>query len=224
MFNAVPPHYDVTNHAITLWLDSGWRRAAARECLAGQPRIFLDLCCGTADLAVAVAAGKPDAQVTGLDYSQPMLDIARRKAADRGVNIRLVPGDASQMPFPDASFDCVGISFAFRNLTYKNPLVQKHLSEVFRVVRPGGRFVIVESSQPANRIIRVISHAYERTYVRWMGTWITGNRGAYRYLSESVSRFYTSEEVRAMLLKTGFKSVTARPLLFGAAAVHVATK
>jgi demethylmenaquinone methyltransferase/2-methoxy-6-polyprenyl-1,4-benzoquinol methylase len=234
MFNTVPPRYDLVNHVVTLGFDTGWRRAAARACIDAlsanlanatkrTPR-FLDLCCGTADLAVQVSRAAKGVEVTGLDYSQAMLDIAAAKSAAAGVGAHFIVGEAAALPFANGFFDCAGISFAFRNLTYKNPLVRKHLSEALRIIKPGGRFVIVESSQPASLFIRRIFHLFVRTWVRWAGTWISGNKGAYRYLSESVSRYYTSPELRALLLEAGFREVAARPLLFGAAAVHVATK
>lgn len=225
MFNAVPPSYDIVNRVVTWGLDQRWRRLAARECLAARPRRVLDLCCGTGDLAIHIArlAG-PYVEVVGLDYSQPMLDIAKKKAAHLSHRPVFVPGDAASMPFPHSRFDAVGISFAFRNLTYKNPIAPCALAEAWRVMVPGGRFVIVESSQPPNRVVRVLFRAYARSWVRGMGSLISRNRPAYRYFSETVARFYTADEVRTMLLGAGFRQVTYRRLLLGAAAIHVALK
>ena len=135
-----------------------------------------------------------------------------------------VAGDASELPFPNGYFDCVGISFAFRNLTYKNPLAKEHLSEVIRILRPGGRFVIVESSQPESRLTRSLFHLYLRKYVSRIGSKISGNRKAYQYLAESASRFYTPPELRHLLLDAGFSKVSYHPLLFGAAGIHIATR
>ncbi|MDP2730844.1 MAG: ubiquinone/menaquinone biosynthesis methyltransferase, partial [Dehalococcoidales bacterium] len=178
MFTTVPPRYDLINHVITWGLDSRWRREAALECLSAQPQRVLDLCCGTGDLAVNIARlADYDIAVTGIDYSQPMLAIAMEKA-------RSVPGkgrvlftheDAGNLPFPDGSFDCVGISFAFRNLTYKNPLAERHLAEVLRVLSDGGRYVIVETSQPDSRLIRQLFHRYLRWLVFRAGYWLSGN-------------------------------------------------
>ncbi len=138
--------------------------------------------------------------------------------------MKFIHGEATQLPFPDGHFDCVGISFAFRNLTYKNPLGPPHLAEVKRVLKSGGRYVIVESSQPANRVIRTLFHLYLRAFVAPVGILLSGNKSAYRYLAESASRFYSPQEVREMLLAAGFRDVTYRPLFFGAAGIHVATK
>ena len=153
-----------------------------------------------------------------------MLEKAQKKAVKAGVGklIRFIPGDAVSLPFPDAYFDCVGISFAFRNLTYKNPLAQAHLAEVKRVLKPGGRYVIVESSQPENRLIRALFHLYLRIFVAPVGIMLSGNKGAYRYLTESARRYYSPSEVREMLLAAGFRDVRYRALFFGATGIHVA--
>jgi demethylmenaquinone methyltransferase/2-methoxy-6-polyprenyl-1,4-benzoquinol methylase len=165
-------------------------------------------------------------EVFGLDYSQPMLARARDKAARHGLqnSISFVHGDVADLPFPDAYFDSIGISFAFRNLAFRNPVTARYLVEVVRVLKPGGSFVIVESSQPPNRVIRALAHAYERWFVFRMGLWITGNRPAYKYLAESARKFYTADELVDLLVQSGFKTVTVRRFLFGAAAIHVARK
>ncbi|MEW6143018.1 MAG: ubiquinone/menaquinone biosynthesis methyltransferase [Chloroflexota bacterium] len=225
MFMAVPPRYDIVNHIVTLGLDIGWRNLAARECLAAGAKTFLDLGCGTGDLALTVsrtAAGT--AAIVGLDYSRPMLDRAVIKARRRHAVANFIQGDAAALPFPDSSLECVGISFAFRNLTYKNPNTRQYLSEVLRVLRPGGRFVIVESSQPPSAIFNWIFQRYVRWFVRPAGVIVSGNPGAYRYLSESVARFYTATEAVKLLLDAGFSQVTFRRLFFGAAALHIAVK
>ena len=227
MFTSIPRRYDLINTIITWRLDKGWRLKAARECLKSQPARVLDLCCGTGDLVITIAQlAQHDVDLTGIDYSQPMLDIASRKAEilARGRKISFIPGDAAELPFPEGHFDCAGISFAFRNLTYKNPLAQKHLSEVFRVLKPGGRFVIVESSQPKSTLIRAVFHLYLGWFVFRTGHLLSGNRQAYHYLSESAARFFTPEEVKEMLLGTGFRHVSYRPLFLGAAGIHIATK
>ena len=173
----------------------------------------LDLCCGTGDLAITIA-GLADypLEVKGLDYSQPMLDIAASKAALlKAKTITFTQGDASKLPFPDDYFDCIGISFAFRNLTYKNPLAKDHLSEILRVLKPGGRCVIAESSQPKSKLIRALYHFYMRQYVYRIGSLISGNKAAYRYLAESSSRYYAPDELKELLIKADLtKSPTFR--------------
>ena len=164
-------------------------------------------------------------ELAAIDYSRPMLDIATSKAAalTRG-DIAFSHGDVARLPFPDGHFDCAGISFAFRNLTYKNPLVKNYLAEVLRVLKAGGRFVIVETSQPESKLIRKLLHLYLRGYAFGMGYLISGNKGAYHYLAESTARFYSPAELSELLLTTGFSQVTYQPMLLGAVGTHVATK
>jgi demethylmenaquinone methyltransferase/2-methoxy-6-polyprenyl-1,4-benzoquinol methylase len=208
-------------------MDERWRRLAAKICLSTNPRRVLDLCCGTGDLSVWLAkrAG-PDTEIIGLDYSQPMLTIAKEKVNNAGLQTRVqfIDGDVSDLPFPDGYFDSIGISFAFRNLTYKNPKTQQYLQEVLRVLKNGGEFVIVESSQPSSKIVRKIDHAYLKLFVFKIGSWISKNRPAYRYLSESASNFYSARELVDLLVKAGFQSVEFKRLFFGAAAIHKAIK
>jgi demethylmenaquinone methyltransferase/2-methoxy-6-polyprenyl-1,4-benzoquinol methylase len=226
MFTAIPRHYDVINRVITLGMDKGWRLAAAKECVSARPQKILDLCCGTGDLSITMA-GMLDypAEIKGLDYSQPMLDIAAAKAAElKYKNISFVQGDASKLPFADNYFDLVGISFAFRNLTYKNPLAKNHLAEIVRVIKPGGRCVIVESSQPANGLVRALDHFYFKTWVYATGALISGNKPAYRYLADSATQYYSPAELKELLINSGFKKTAYRPLLLGAAGIHTAVK
>ena len=226
MFTAVPRRYDLVNHLITLGLDKRWRGKAARQCLSLKPKRILDLGCGTGDLAInLIRLAEYDIEVTGLDYSQPMLEIATKKAGTLSLKKpSFVQGDAANLPFPNGYFDCVGISFAFRNLTYKNPLAPRHLAEVLRVLSPDGRFVIVETSQPKSKVIRQLFHLYLRGWVYRMGTLVSGNKGAYHYLSESAARFFTTHELEKFLLAAGFRQVSSRPLFFGAVNLCVAVK
>ena len=165
-------------------------------------------------------------ELTGIDYSQPMLKIAARKAAvlSRGRSIAFIHGDAVSLPFPDGYFDCAGISFAFRNLTYKNPLMSNYLGEVLRVLAAGGRFVIVETSQPESKLIRNLFHLYLRWFVYRVGRWLSGNKGAYQYLAESATRFFTPGEAEAVLLSAGFRQVSFQPLFLGVAGIYTALK
>jgi demethylmenaquinone methyltransferase/2-methoxy-6-polyprenyl-1,4-benzoquinol methylase len=225
MFNAIPRHYDLLNRIITWGLDAKWRKKAAEACLENSPERVLDICCGTGDLAQTISLLKKNrSRIVALDYSKPMLDVAVIKSEALTDRPAYIIGEASKLPFPDACFDCVGISFAFRNLTYRNPKTADHLAEIFRIIRPGGRFVIVESSQPESSLIRRLFHLYLRLYVKKVGTLISGNKSAYTYLAESAARFHTPAEIREMLLNAGFDRVAYRPFLFGAAGLHAAVK
>ncbi len=226
IFTRIPDRYDLINHVITLGMDSGWRRQAALACLKDSPGRLLDICCGTGDLAITIARlARYTPEITGADYSQPMLEIAAAKALSAGMrNVLFINADVARLPFPDGHFDCIAISFAFRNLTYNNPMTGDYLNEILRVLKPDGRFVIVESSQPKSRFVRFLDHRYLKSWVFPTGYLISGNREAYRYLAESAQHFFSAEEMQQYLLKAGFKQATAKRLFFGAAAIYTAVK
>lgn len=227
MFDRVPRRYDLVNRIITWGLDSRWRRKAAQRCLEHYPQTLLDLGCGTGDLAIQSAESadwKP--QIIGFDFSWPMLEAAVEKAnrLSNRSNLTWIQGDVRELPFADSSLDCAGISFAFRNLTYKNPYRDVFLREICRVLKPGGRFFIVESSRPQNRLVHAVFRWYVRVFVSAAGRIVSKDRGAYRYLADSVTRFYNPEEVAVLLKQAGFSRVEHRLFLLGAAALHTAVK
>jgi len=224
MFTDVPPKYDLVNRIFTLRLDERWRKRAAQECLKNEPEKILDLCTGTGDLALHLAKiSDSKTKITGVDFSQTMLEVAEKKKAKLAVkNVDFVFGDAAKLPFQNQSFDVVGISFAFRNLTFRNPDTPLFLSEIVRVLKKNGKFIIVESSIPGNRLWRNIMKLYMNLFVRHLGALITGNKGAYRYFAYSVTHFYTPAEIEQLLLDAGFKSVRHRNFVGGVAALHIA--
>jgi demethylmenaquinone methyltransferase/2-methoxy-6-polyprenyl-1,4-benzoquinol methylase len=225
MFSEVPRRYDLINRLFTLRLDEKWRSLAAEECLNQGSERVLDLCTGTGDLSLRLAAGAGgQSMIFGADFSMPMLEVARVKAVRSGAAVRFVAGDAARLPFRDNSFGVIGTAFAFRNLTYRNPGRDKYLSEILRVLAPGGKFVIVESSQPRMRILRTAVHWYMRAAVSFIGGLISGQRGAYRYLAHSAINFYGPDELAELLRAAGFKRVEYRRLLGGVAAIHVGWK
>jgi len=227
IFDRVPRRYDLVNRVVTLGLDSRWRERAVTACLADSPRWILDICTGTGDLAIALArrtAGT--AAIAAADFSAPMLAVAGRKAVEAGVAgyIDLLLGNAAQLPFADGALDAVTVGFGFRNLTYRNPARDHHLREIARILKPGGRFVIVESSQPRSAVLRQGYRLFLRAWVAPLGRLISGQRGAYDYLARSAAGFYRPEEVEQLLRDAGFSSVETTPLLGGAAAIHVALR
>ena len=227
MFDAVPRRYDFLNRVLTLGQDERWRQRAARQCLEGAPKRVLDLCCGTGDLTRQLALrAESSMEIVGLDYSAKMLDMARAKLSGLRTDnaVRFVEGDAAAMEFPDGYFDAAGIAFAFRNLTWRNPLRDRALAEARRVLRPGSRFVMVETSQPAGRLLRAGFHAYLRMIAGPAGTALSRHPSAYRYLAESARKFFGPDEVMDMLRNAGFEPICVEPLLGGAAAVHVVRK
>jgi len=226
MFSAVPGRYDLVNRLLTWGLDQSWRRRAVRRIVEGRPRRVLDLGSGTGDLALPLAGAGGVQQVVAADFAAAMLGVAHEKALGRGLRERifLTCADAAALPFASGSFDAVGIAFAFRNITYRNPLTGRALGELRRILRVGGRLTIVETSQPDRPLLRAAYHAYLGAAVGPLGGLISGQAGAYRYLSVSARRYYRAEEVSALLESAGFEVAVCEPLLFGAAAIHVATR
>jgi len=227
IFTAVPRHYDLINRIMTWGLDGRWRRKAARECLLSQPGRLLDLGCGTGDFTIELTRqARNSSVVIGIDFSWTMLKIAVQKGKRLHNNGRLsfVHGDAADMPFPKGYFNSIVTSFAFRNLTYNNPLLRNYIAEVLRVLSTGGRFIILETSQPKSRFIRKLYHLYMCYFIFWLGYLISGSREAYRYLAESVTYYYSPEELKQVLLGVGFQQVSFRRFLFGVVSIHIATK
>ena len=225
MFSSLPRRYDLVNRLLTWGQDQGWRRKAAVECLKDQPRWVLDLGCGTGDLALRLSRlGGPGTSVVGLDFSLPMLEAARDKASRAKVQIAFIRADAAHLPLRTGMLDAIGSSFTLRNLTYRNPGARQHLSEAYRALRPGGRWVMVETSQPPGPLVRWAFHSYLRYLVPPLGRLLSGNRGAYRYLAASALGFCSVEEVSRMLLQAGFGRVTFRRLFLGAVAIHTAIR
>lgn len=226
IFTEVPPKYDFLNRVLTLNMDEGWRKQTAREVLKNKPSRVLDLCCGTADLTMHIASNaQKETELFGLDFSHTMLARAKEKVAVFGEGrVNLIQGDAGNMPFESNYFDAVGISFGFRNLTFENPDAQLHMKEVLRVLKPGGRFVIVETSQPANKLIRFFYHIYHNLITAPIGGLISGNRAAYNYLAYSANHYYTLTDLSILLKNAGFSKTNGTPLMLGAAAIMVAEK
>lgn len=226
MFMEVPPSYDLLNRVLTFRFDERWRKQAVKTILQGSPEKVLDLCTGTGDLALRLRASAMDGvEVTALDYSRPMLEEAQRKARKRGItDIRFIEGDVAAMPFDAASFDAIGIAFAFRNLSYKNPDTEVFLKEILRVLQPGGCFVIVETSQPTNRLMRFLSHAYLKYITVPLGGMISGHRGAYHYLAHSAINYYSAEALKSFLLQAGFETVDYKRFLTGVAGMWTCKK
>lgn len=226
IFSDIPKHYDMINRIVTLGMDVRWRKVLAKACLEGNPSIVLDLCCGTGDLAISMACfSKMNTRIIGLDFSKEMLKIALDKANNKGLkSIDFVHGDASEMPFDNETFDSIGISFGFRNLTYANISSEKHLSEIIRVLAKGGRFAIAETSQPQSKFVRFFFHLYMRLFVLPVGVLISGNRPAYKYFAKSACEYYDRSQITELLLKAGFSTVKYRPMMFGATSLIVAVK
>lgn len=227
MFSKVPARYDLLNRILTLGLDQRWRRKAAEICLESKHNHIMDLCSGTGDLAIELARiTNGNSEIIAADFCEPMLELAERKAANAGLDGRIAfkVADAASLPFDDGYFDVVTIAFGFRNLTFKNHKTNIYLKEIFRVIAPGGRLVIVETSQPKSILLKKLSGLYYMSIVKPVGNAISGEWGAYSYLSYSARNYYKPSDVRDMLTNVGFNSVDHRPLWGGIAAIHVACR
>jgi demethylmenaquinone methyltransferase / 2-methoxy-6-polyprenyl-1,4-benzoquinol methylase len=226
MFTKVPPSYDLLNRLLTLHMDERWRKKAAVACLENHPRNVLDLCTGTGDLAIRLRkTAPPETAIAALDFSRPMLESAMKKAARaNAADIEFIHADAAAMPFEDHRFDSIGIAFAFRNLTFRNPFCDAFLTEILRVLKPGGRFVIVETSQPESAFIRFFFRFYLRYISAPLGGLISGHYGAYSYLAHSAIHYYDQTKLSELLLEAGFSAVSCHPNLLRVSTVYIARK
>lgn len=216
-YRSIHSTYDLVNRLFTFGQDERWRRLAVKKAMESNPRQILDLCCGTGDLTIRFAAlESPELVVTGYDFSEDMLRLALQKAIDRKVPSPVfIRGAAESMPFSDDGFDCITIGFGFRNLTFENPLKDRHINEIVRVLKPGGRLVILESSAPANRWIASFNRIYLKYMLTPLGGLISGDWTAYRYLAHSSMRFYTVAEVQDMFAPFGFSLLSRKSLMAG---------
>lgn len=224
-YSRIYRRYDLVNRLFTWGMDVKWRRIAARTCLRDGPERIIDLCCGTGDLALELKkqAGN-DLRVTGYDFSEEMLDQARKKAAARFSNLDFIQGDASDMPFRKEEFDALTIGFGFRNLTYRNENAPKHLAEISRIMKKRGRLYILESAVPSGKLIRFFYNLYLRMILIPLGGLVSGQWKAYRYLALSSANYYKVEELERLLADYGFRMVSTRTFFMGAANLLVAEK
>lgn len=221
MFGRIAGRYDLLNHLLSGNVDKGWRRLVARTLrpsLVEGARV-LDVACGTGDLSLALATAGA-AQVVGLDFCRPMLEIARRKAEAVSHGLPFVEGDALRLPFADESFDVVTIAFGLRNLAG----VEEGLRELLRVLKAGGRVAVLEFSTPVVPGVRSLFGFYFRRVLPGIGGLISGSRGAYEYLPNSVSRFPDQERLAELMRAAGFEGVGYRNLTGGIAALHTGTR
>jgi demethylmenaquinone methyltransferase/2-methoxy-6-polyprenyl-1,4-benzoquinol methylase len=211
MFGRVAHRYDLANHLLSCNIDRYWRARTVRRVRAVLERPgakVLDLCCGTGDLLLVLGA----ARAYGSDFCHPMLTAARRKGARR-----LFEADALELPLADASFDLVTVAFGFRNLAN----YQKGLSEMRRILRPGGAAAILEFSDPPNPLFAAAYHFYSRRILPLLGGALSGARDAYTYLPDSVRRFPSVEELARMMQAAGFETVRYERLTMGIVALHI---
>ncbi len=220
LFDDIAPRYDLLNHLLSLNIDKSWRRRAVRELEAGQEEL-LDVACGTGDFAIA-AVRTGVKRVTGIDISAGMVDIGKRKVEALGLSgrIALEIGDSEQMRFPDNAFDAVTVAFGVRNFEH----LEQGLREMCRVLRPGGKVVILEFSMPDRFPMKQLYTLYFRCILPLFGGWISGNRGAYVYLPESVMRFPQGKTFLDIMGRSGFVRTARRKLTGGIASLYTGEK
>jgi demethylmenaquinone methyltransferase / 2-methoxy-6-polyprenyl-1,4-benzoquinol methylase len=221
MFTAIAPSYDLNNRLHSFGRDQAWRRRVARLANPGPDEIVVDVACGTGDLTLALhderTARHPRAtgRTIGIDYTFAMLPRSGRKTRP---GVDYLQGDAQSLPLPNASADVMTIAFGIRNV--QSPAAA--VAEFRRVLRPGGRVIILEFSQPENRIIRWCNDLYCRRIMPITATLISGDRsGAYKYLPSSVATFLSREQTIDLLQTGGFVDVAAHPMTFGVCVAYV---
>ena len=224
MFARIARRYDLLNHLLSANVDRRWRRLVAERVAAhvggDTGARVLDVACGTGDLSLTISEHAEQAEVTGLDFCRPMLDVARRKADERRRAISFIEGDALALPFGDGMFDAVTIAFGLRNLAS----VERGLGEMFRVTRPGGIVCVLEFSRPVVPVLRELFGFYFTRVLPRVGGLVSGSRGAYEYLPDSVSRFPDQAGLAELMRAAGFERVGYRNLTGGIAALHTGAR
>jgi len=221
IFDSIAYRYDLLNHLLSGGIDLYWRRSAIQTLASLHPKHILDVATGTGDFAIAALRLNP-VEVVGVDISMAMLEFGRRKIASRSLDkfIRLEAGEAEHLRFSEGQFDAAIVAFGARNFAD----LEKGLTEMRRVLRQGGRIVILEFSKPKLFIFKHLYFFYFRRILPLVGTMISNDKEAYQYLPDTVMKFPDGDEFVTILQKTGFVSVTHRALTFGIATVYSGEK
>jgi demethylmenaquinone methyltransferase / 2-methoxy-6-polyprenyl-1,4-benzoquinol methylase len=223
MFNAVAPRYDFLNGLLSAGIDKYWRKIAVNELEPLSKGVFLDVATGTADIALEISSRAPSpARIVGVDFSTTMLELGKDKvkAKNKQAEIQLFPGAAEHLPLKDDSFDGAISAFGARNFANLN----QGISEIHRVLKPGGKIVILDFSFPQNGFLQWLYRLYFGNILPIMGRWISGHKNAYSYLPDSVEGFPKGEDFTSILIENGFESTSFRMLTFGITSVYVGLK
>jgi demethylmenaquinone methyltransferase / 2-methoxy-6-polyprenyl-1,4-benzoquinol methylase len=223
MFDRIAGSYDLLNRVISFRLDVRWRHQAIRVVLAGENSLLLDIGTGTGDLAFnAAEEARGNARIVGLDFSLQMLKLARSKqiATKHAANTTFVMGSAMASPFKDAIFDGAMTAFVLRNVSDLSLL----FAEAFRVLKPGAKFVSLDMFPPSASWFSTLYAIYFYRLMPRIGGLLSRDRGAYRYLSESVRQFQTPENVEKLIERAGFANIATRKFMRGAVCMHIAEK
>ncbi len=221
MFDTISGNYDGLNRVISLGIDKKWRKKVVKIVMDTHPKSILDIATGTGDLAISFAEFDIP-EIVGFDLSEGMLAVARKKVADQNIadKIEFLQGDSEAMPFEANSFDAITVAFGVRNFED----LDKGLSEILRVLKPGGIFVVLETSVPTRTPFKQGYHFYSRAILPLVGKLFSKDKVAYNYLSESASVFPYGENFNNILRKIGFKEVKNKPQTFGVASIYTASK
>ncbi len=223
MFAEVPKTYERINRLLTLGLDVLWRNKAAKMAASGGGTKWLDVCTGTGEMAIALKGlAAEGVEVSAVDFSDPMLSEAKGKKDAEGITF--YNASVENLPFDDDIFDLLTISFAVRNINRSPEYFLGCLSEFCRVLKPSGRLLLLETSQPRCVVLRMLFHAYARFIIGPVGGMLSGSKMAYAYLSSTIPRFYSADELAGIIGQAGFKAVTFTRMTFGSCAVHIAEK
>ena len=223
MFDNIAPTYDKLNHIMSLNIDRVWRRRVMRIVRRSKAHKIMDVATGTGDLAIAMAKRVDRTQILGVDLSEEMLAVARRKVEKQGLEERIMleKGDAENLDMVTTeSVDAVTVAFGVRN--FEN--IERGLSEIYRTLKQGGKLVVLEFSMPKNRLVRWVYSQYAHRLLPRIGGMISKDKQAYTYLPDSVEEFPSPERFADMLRGVGFKSVKTRSQSFGIAYIYDATK
>ena len=222
MFDTISSNYDDLNRIISLGTDTKWRKKVVKMVADAKPESILDIATGTGDLAIKFASATQAKKIIGLDISEGMLRMAKQKVSGKEISEKLlfVQGDSECLDFEDNLFDVVTVSFGIRN--FEN--LDKGLSEIYRVLKKNGLFVILETSVPTKSPFKQGYHFYSGRILPLIGKLFSKDKVAYSYLSESASLFPFGDELNNILRKNGFKEVENKPQTFGVATIYTATK
>lgn len=221
MFDNIAPKYDFLNHLLSMGIDITWRKKAIRILGKKNPKVILDVATGTGDFAIEAKSLKPN-RIVGLDISEEMLNVGRKKIDKKGLSslIEMVKADSEAMPFKEATFDAITVGFGVRNFAH----LEVGLAEMLRVLKPGGQVAIIEISRPTTFPVKQLYSIYFKNILPAIGKMVSKDARAYTYLPESVTHFAQGQEFTDILTKVGYKNANFTPLTFGTATLYIASK
>lgn len=222
MFDNIAPDYDKLNHILSLNIDKNWRKKAVRELAdEARPLNVLDVACGTGDFTIEIARKVPQGStVVGVDISDGMIAVGLEKLAKLGIDAALEVADCEALPYEDNTFDRISVGFGVRNFEH----LELGLSEMYRVLTPGGKLVILELSVPSNAFIRWCYKLYFLKILPFIGGLVSGDRSAYEYLPASVLRFPAPDKFMSIMKSAGFDVVEHRALTLGVCRMYIGKK